>query len=66
MLQALSSTDEKLALEHKAAKLFMHRYEKLKGQEIRHIWHNKSNKPDVSCELEGIRLDLEFRGNNCP
>ncbi|KZZ25303.1 hypothetical protein A3752_24575, partial [Oleiphilus sp. HI0081] len=47
-------------LEHEAAKLFMRHYERLHGQEIRHIWHNKPNKPDVSCELEGLRLDLEI------
>lgn len=56
----LSSTDEKIELEHQAAKLFMRRYEKLTGEEIRHIWHNKPNKPDVSCELEGQRLDIEI------
>lgn len=60
MQKPISSTDEKISLEHEAAKLFMRHYEKLTGQEIRHIWHNKPNKPDVSCELLGIRLDLEI------
>ena len=56
----LSSADEKIELEHQAAKLFMRQYEKQTGLEIRHIWHNKPNKPDVSCELEGQRLDIEI------
>ncbi|WP_233267292.1 hypothetical protein [Paraglaciecola sp. L3A3] len=54
-----SSEDEKLALEHQAAKLFMHWYERETGKPIRHIWHNRPAKPDVSCRLEGERLDLE-------
>ncbi len=55
-----SSSAEKLHLEHEAAKLFMRSYEKSTGHEIRHIWHNQPIRPDVSCELEGERLDLEI------
>ena len=51
---------EKVALEHKAAKLFMRCYEKRFHQQIRHIWHNQPAKPDVSCYLSGQRLDLEI------
>lgn len=54
-----SSSAEKRYLEHQAAKLFMRHYEKNTGHEIRHIWHNKPSRPDVSCELQGSRLDLE-------
>ncbi len=57
---SLSSSEEKIALEHQAAKLFMRAYEKLSGQKIRHIWHNKPSKPDVSCKLENEQLDLEI------
>lgn len=51
---------EKQQLEHEAAKLFMRWYERTTGTEIRHIWHNKPIKPDVSCFIEGERLDLEI------
>lgn len=54
------STEEKIELEHQAAKLFMRHYEQLTGQHIRHIWHNEPHKPDVSCRLNGDRLDLEI------
>lgn len=50
----------KIALEHEAAKLFMRQYEALSGKITRHIWHNQPRKPDVSCYLEGERLDLEI------
>ena len=53
-----SSSAEKLHLEHEAAKLFMRHYEKETGHEIRHIWHNEPSRPDISCILEGSRLDL--------
>ena len=56
----ISSEQEKIALEHQAAKLFMRWYEKETGEHIRHIWHNKPQKPDVSCYLNGDRLDLEI------
>ncbi|MCG8670626.1 MAG: hypothetical protein MI867_14515 [Pseudomonadales bacterium] len=55
-----SSEQEKIELEHQAAKLFMRWYEKDTGEHIRHIWHNKPQKPDVSCYLNGERLDLEI------
>jgi len=55
-----SSSAEKLHLEHEAAKLFMRHYEKETGHEIRHIWHNEPSRPDISCILEGSRLDLEI------
>ncbi|WP_340677942.1 hypothetical protein [Paraglaciecola sp.] len=55
-----NSEQEKIALEHQAAKLFMHWYEHDTGKHIRHLWHNRPNKPDVSCRLEGQRLDLEI------
>ena len=56
----LNSEQEKIALEHQAAKLFMRHYEQLSGTLIRHIWHNQPNKPDVSCRLDGQKLDLEI------
>lgn len=60
MTEYESSSSEKRHLEHEAAKLFMRHYEKDTGHIIRHIWHNLPNRPDVSCELEGARLDLEI------
>jgi hypothetical protein len=54
-----NSEHEKIALEHQAAKIFMRWYEHDSGKKIRHIWHNRPRKPDVSCRLEGQRLDLE-------
>lgn len=54
------SDNEKLRLEHQAAKLFMRRYEKQFGTPMRHIWHNSPSKPDVSCYLNGEQLDLEI------
>lgn len=55
-----SSEKEKVTLEHQAAKLFMRWYEKDTGHQIRHLWHNRPAKPDVSCRFEGERLDLEI------
>ncbi|SBS30729.1 hypothetical protein MSP8887_02562 [Marinomonas spartinae] len=54
------SEEEKIELEHQAAKIFMRWYEKNTGKPIRHIWHNEPIRPDVSCMLEGERLDLEI------
>ncbi|WP_305907472.1 hypothetical protein Q9L42_015655 [Methylomarinum sp. Ch1-1] len=51
---------EKIKLEHEAARLFMRLYEQRFGIEMRHIWHNEPKKPDVSCYLDGERLDLEI------
>lgn len=55
-----NSLQEKLELEHDAARIFMRQYEKRSGQPMRHIWHNEPNKPDVSCYLNGDRMDLEI------
>lgn len=60
MIECSRSEQEKLRLEHEAAKLFMHRYERKFGVSMRHIWHNAPRKPDVSCYLDGERLDLEI------
>jgi len=54
-----NSEEEKLRLEHEAARLFMRAYEKETGHKIRHLWHNLPTKPDVSCLLEGEKLDIE-------
>ncbi|PKG99240.1 hypothetical protein [Paraglaciecola sp. MB-3u-78] len=54
-----NSEHEKIVLEHQAAKLFMRWYEHDTGNPIRHLWHNRPAKPDVSCRFEGDRLDLE-------
>lgn len=54
------SEQEKIALEHQAAKLFMRCYEFNTGKHIRHIWHNDPIRPDVSCMLEGEPLDIEI------
>lgn len=58
--QQTDTHSEKIELEHQAAKIFMRWYEKNSGLKIRHIWHNQPRKPDVSCRLEGERLDLEI------
>lgn len=55
-----TSSEEKRRLEHQAAKIFMRWYEHDTGKPIRHIWHNRPAKPDVSCQLKGERLDLEI------
>lgn len=54
------SVQEKLSLEHQAARLFMRMYERQYGAEMRHIWHNEPRKPDVSCYMDGQRLDIEI------
>jgi len=54
------SVNEKIELEHQAAKIFMRWYERNTGEPIRHLWHNRPIKPDVSCQLEGERLDIEI------
>ncbi|WFE68319.1 hypothetical protein P8S54_08860 [Thiomicrospira sp. R3] len=51
---------EKIRLEHEAARLFMRAYEKIHGIQMRHIWHNEPQKPDVSCYWNGNKLDLEI------
>ncbi len=55
-----NSMREKIELEHDAARIFMRLYEELSGRPMRHIWHNEPNKPDVSCYLNGDRMDLEI------
>lgn len=60
MVSKLSSSEqEKVELEHQAAKLFMRWYEHETGKVTRHLWHNRPSKPDVSCRFEGERLDIE-------
>ncbi|OZG70991.1 hypothetical protein BTA51_23075 [Hahella sp. CCB-MM4] len=54
------SEEEKINLEHEAARLFMRWYEKNYRIPVRHIWHNRPRKPDVSCFIDGERLDLEI------
>jgi hypothetical protein len=51
---------EKINLEHDAARLFMRLYEHKFQLHMRHIWHNEPAKPDVSCYLSEQRLDLEI------
>ncbi|GAA6134154.1 hypothetical protein NBRC116188_09430 [Oceaniserpentilla sp. 4NH20-0058] len=60
MEEKRTSEEAKVKLEHDAAKLFMRQYEQLTGHRIRHIWHNRPQRPDVSCMLDGERLDLEI------
>ncbi|WP_416307867.1 hypothetical protein [Neptunicella sp. SCSIO 80796] len=60
MSELHQSEQEKISLEHQAAKLFMRWYEHNSGKHIRHLWHNRPSKPDTSCLLEGQRLDLEI------
>ena len=60
MQRISDSESEKIALEHEAARLFMRWYERKTGERIRHIWHNQPSRPDVSCLLDGERLDLEI------
>lgn len=59
MTESKKSEVEKIELEHQAAKLFMRWYESETGKPMRHLWHNRPSKPDVSCRFEGARLDLE-------
>ena len=56
----MSQQDEKLRLEHEAARVFMRVYQQRFGQKMQHIWHNEPAKPDVSCYLNQVRLDLEI------
>ncbi|MCC5796821.1 MAG: hypothetical protein JJU48_05800 [Methylophaga sp.] len=51
---------EKIELEHEAAKLFMRLFEKQTGIHMRHIWHNEPQQPDVSCYFDHQRLDIEI------
>ncbi|MDP4537239.1 hypothetical protein Q3O60_13690 [Alkalimonas collagenimarina] len=54
------SRDEKVRLEHEAARLFMRLYEQDYGITMRHIWHNKPARPDVTCYYQDKKLDLEI------
>ncbi|WP_105189360.1 hypothetical protein [Pseudoalteromonas sp. T1lg48] len=54
------SEAEKLQLEHQAARLFLRAYERTYHTPMRHIWHNEPAKPDVSCYMDGERLDIEI------
>ena len=60
MAKQHNSEQEKIRLEHEAAKQFMHWYEHDTGKPIRHIWHNRPANPDVSCRFEGKLLNLEI------
>lgn len=53
------SEQEKLRLEHDAAKLFLRCYEQRFGVPMRHIWHNLPSKPDISCYQGEQQLDIE-------
>lgn len=56
----MKSTEEKIKLEHDAARLFMRLYEHNFGIKMRHIWHNEPARPDVSCYYDEQKLDLEI------
>lgn len=55
-----SGRDEKIELEHEAARIFMRLYERDFGVKMRHIWHNEPRRPDVSCYYDDQKLDLEI------
>ncbi len=55
-----TSHQEKIELEHQAAKLFLRLYEHHFNIPMRHIWHNQPSKPDVSCYQAQTQLDLEI------
>ncbi|WP_337841983.1 hypothetical protein [Rheinheimera sp.] len=55
-----NGNDEKLVLEHQAARYFMRAYQRRFAVKMQHIWHNEPSKPDVSCYLAGQKLDLEI------
>ena len=54
------SVEEKLQLEKAATELFIAAYEKRFGISISYLCHNTPSKPDVSCELDGQRIDFEI------
>ena len=56
----MNGNEEKIKLEHEAARLFMRLYEQRFGITMRHIWHNEPARPDVSCYYDNQRLDLEI------
>ena len=55
-----TSQQEKIKLEHQAAKLFLRLYEKQFHIPMRHIWHNQPSKPDISCYQGEHQLDIEI------
>jgi len=56
----MNGSEEKIKLEHEAARLFMRLYEQRFGVAMRHIWHNEPARPDVSCYYDEHKLDLEI------
>lgn len=56
----MNGSEEKLKLEHEAARIFMRLYQHRFGIKMRHIWHNEPARPDVSCYYDGSKLDLEI------
>ncbi|WP_333607661.1 hypothetical protein [Arsukibacterium sp.] len=56
----MNGSEEKIRLEHEAARIFMRLYEQRFGVKMRHIWHNEPARPDVSCYFAEQKLDLEI------
>lgn len=56
----MNGAQEKIKLEHDAARIFMRAYEQRFHVKMRHIWHNEPARPDVSCYYDEQRLDLEI------
>lgn len=56
----MNGSEEKILLEHEAARIFMRLYEKRYNIKMRHIWHNEPARPDVSCYYDEQKLDLEI------
>lgn len=55
-----NSAKEKQSLEKAATELFIKAYERRFGTSISYLCHNAPMKPDVSCELNGERIDFEI------
>jgi hypothetical protein len=56
----MNGAEEKVKLEHEAARIFMRLYQQRSGIKMQHIWHNEPARPDVSCYYEDTKLDLEI------
>lgn len=56
----MNGAEEKIVLEHEAARIFMRLYEQRYQIKMRHIWHNEPARPDVSCYYQDQKLDLEI------
>lgn len=56
----MNGSEEKIKLEHEAARIFMRLYQQRFNIKMRHIWHNEPARPDVSCYYDGSKLDLEI------